>query len=144
MQGWRLPLAGALALSLGLTPVGPVVGPAMAAPAAMPPSLAKAEAGSTVVEVSRRSYHRYHGHRHRGHGGRNLAIGLGIGIIGGMIAADAYRSAPAYADDEVYDAPPASAGDPRELCAQEFQSFEWNTGLYTTYSGEKKLCPYLR
>ena len=53
-----------------------------------------------------------------------------------MIAAEAYRSAPAYADDE--------AGDPRELCAQEFQSFEWDTGLYTTYAGEKKLCPYLR
>jgi hypothetical protein len=129
-----MPLAGALALSLGLAPVGPVVGPAIAAPAAIPPALAKAEAGSAVVEVRRRSHHRYH--RHHRHGGRNLAIGLGLGIIGGMIAAEAYRSAPAYADDDI--------GDPRELCAREFQSFEWDTGLYTTYSGEKKLCPYLR
>jgi hypothetical protein len=107
----------------------------------MPPSVAKADAGSTVVEVRRyRHFHRHHG-RHRG---RNLAIGLGLGIIGGMIAADAYRRSPADAyDEEVYDTPPAAA-DPRELCAQEFQSFEWSTGLYTTYSGEKKLCPYLR
>jgi hypothetical protein len=135
MQRWRLPLAGALALSLGLAPVGPVVGPAIAAPAAMPPGLAKAEAGSAVVEVRRRSHHGYHRHRHHRHGGGNLAIGLGLGIIGGMIAAEAYRSAPAYADDEA---------DPRELCAREFQSFEWDTGLYTTYAGEKKLCPYLR
>jgi hypothetical protein len=115
----------------------------MAAPAAMPPSVAKAEAGTTVVEVRRRSHrhhrHHHHGHRHRG---GNLAIGLGIGIIGGLIAADAYRNAPAYADDEVYDTPPA--GDPRQLCAREFRSFEWSTGLYTTYSGEKKLCPYLQ
>jgi hypothetical protein len=115
----------------------------MAAPAAMSPSWAQAEAGSTVVEVGRRSSHRHHGYRHR-HRGGNLAIGLGLGIIGGLIAAEAYRGAPAYADDEEFYEGPASAGDPRELCAQEFQSFEWNTGLYTTFSGEKKLCPYLR
>jgi hypothetical protein len=110
------------------------MGPVTAAPAAMPPGLAKAGAGSTVLQV-----HRYrHFHRHHGHRGRNLGIGLGIGIIGGMIAAEAYRGAPGYAyDEEAY-------GDPRERCAQEFQSFEWRTGLYTTYSGERKLCPYLR
>jgi hypothetical protein len=136
MPSWRLPVVGALALALGLTPLGSV----MAAPAAMPPSVAKAEAGTTVVEVRRRSHrHHHHGHRHRG---GNLAIGLGIGIIGGLIAAEAYRNAPAYADDEVYDTPPA--GDPRQLCAREFRSFEWSTGFYTTYSGEKKLCPYLQ
>jgi hypothetical protein len=136
MQGWRLPLAGALALSLGLAPMAPVA----AAPAAMSPGLAKAEAGSTVLRV-----HRYrHFHRHHGHRGRNLGIGLGIGIIGGIIASEAYRSAPGYAyDEEVYDATPPS-GDPRAQCAREFRSFEWDTGFYTTYSGEKKLCPYLR
>ncbi len=139
MQGWRLPLAGALALSLGLTPMAPVA----AGPTAMPPSVAKAEAGSTVVRVHRyRHFHRHHHHRHHGH--RGLAIGLGVGIIGGLIAADAYRSAPAYADEEeVYDAPPSS-GDPREQCAREFRSFDWDSGSYTTYSGERKLCPYLK
>ena len=49
MQGWRLPLAGALVLSLGLTPMAPVA----AAPVAMSPGFAKAEAGSTVLQVRR-------------------------------------------------------------------------------------------
>jgi hypothetical protein len=30
------------------------------------------------------------------------------------------------------------------LCAESFRSFEWRTGLYTTYGGEKRLCPYLQ
>jgi hypothetical protein len=139
MLDWRTPLVGALALTVAATPIAPVV----AAPATpMPPSVAQAQAGSTVTQVHRyRGYHRYH--RHRGGG---VGVGIGLGIIGGLIAAEAYRSAPGYAyDDEVYDGPPPGyTGDPRELCAQNFRSFEWNTGLYTTYSGEKKPCPYLR
>ena len=39
--------------------------------------------------------------------------------------------------------PPTLPGDPRNLCAQRFRSFEWNTGLYTAYSGEKRVCLYL-
>ena len=31
-----------------------------------------------------------------------------------------------------------------ERCSRRFQSFERDTGLYTTYRGKKKLCPYLR
>jgi len=136
MQGWRLPLAGALVLSLGLTPMAPVA----AAPVGIAPGFAKAEAGSTVLQVRRyRHFHRHHGHR-----GRGVGIGLGLGIIGGIIAAEAYRSSPGYAyDEEAYDGPPPS-GDPRAACAREFRSFEWDSGLYTTYAGEKKLCPYLR
>jgi len=33
---------------------------------------------------------------------------------------------------------------PRQRCAARFRSFDWRTGLYTTYDGEKRLCPYLR
>ena len=29
-------------------------------------------------------------------------------------------------------------------CAAQFRSFEPETGYYTTYSGERVLCPYLR
>jgi hypothetical protein len=139
MASWKLPLVSTLALATAIAPIAPVA----AAPAApMAPSVAKAEAGSVVTQVRR--YRHFHRHHRHGHGGRNLAIGLGIGIVGGLIAAEAYRSRPAYAyDEEVYDAPPPG-GDPRALCAQNFRSFEWNTGLYTTYSGERKLCPYLR
>jgi hypothetical protein len=138
---WKLPPVAALALTLGLLPAMP----ANAAP--MLPGAAKMDAESAVTPVHRRHGHRHH-HHHR-HGGRGVALGLGLGLIGGIIAAEAYRPRPGYYyDDEDYDgpyyAPSGFSGDPRTLCAQNFRSFEWNTGLYTTYGGEKRLCPYLR
>lgn len=144
MPSRKAAFSGTLALALGLTPLQPVAATPMAP---LPPGLAKAEAGGVVTEVRRNRSHGRHGHHHHHHHhrhrGRNLAIGLGIGIIGGIIASEAYGSAPGYYEDEVYDVPPDS-GDPRALCAQTFRSFEWNTGLYTTYAGEKRPCPYLR
>jgi outer membrane receptor protein involved in Fe transport len=88
-------------------------------------------------------------YRRNGGFGRGLGVGLGIGVLGAIIANEAYRPrAGYYYDDYAYDGPyeePADfAGDPRNLCAQRFRSFEWNTGLYTAYSGEKRVCPYLR
>ena len=77
-------------------------------------------------------------------------LGLGAGIVAGAIIADqAYRPHPGhYYDEGPYAGPyyyPANYhGDPREICLQNFRTFEWRTGLYTTYSGEKRLCPYLR
>ncbi len=77
-------------------------------------------------------------------------IGLGAGVVVGAIIADeAYRPHPGhYYDEGPYDGPyyyPSDyRGDPRAICAQNFRSFEWRTGYYTTYSGEKRLCPYLR
>ena len=128
--GW--PLATALALA----PLG-----AAAAPAASSTAGAVSPALSTgVAQV-----------QYRGHGGfgRGLGVGLGIGVLGAIIANEAYGPrAGYYYDDYAYDGPyqaPANfAGDPRELCAQRFRSFEWNTGLYTAYAGEKRVCPYLR
>ena len=35
-------------------------------------------------------------------------------------------------------------GDARQRCADEFRSFHWDSGQYTTRRGEKRLCPYLR
>lgn len=49
-----------------------------------------------------------------------------------------YRRGHGYAG---YEAGPRSAKD---RCARRFRSFEWETGLYTTYGGHKKPCPYLR
>jgi hypothetical protein len=31
-----------------------------------------------------------------------------------------------------------------QRCDNRFRSFEWDTGYYTTYDGDKVLCPYLR
>ena len=77
-------------------------------------------------------------------------IGLGAGVVAGAIIADqAYRPHPGhYYDEGPYDGPyyyPSDyRGDPREICLQNFRTFQWRTGYYTTYSGERRLCPYLR
>jgi hypothetical protein len=124
--------AGALALALAFSPV-------QAAPVASSiAAAAKSGAGGLATPVHRRGW------------GAAPWIGLGAGVvIGSIIASEAYRPRPGYYyDDDDYDGPyyyPSGyAGDPRAICAQNFRSFEWSTGLYTTYSGEKRLCPYLR
>lgn len=124
--------------------------PASAAPAgsAMAPALATSgKAASAVTDVRYRRWGGGYGRRH--YGGRGVALGLGAAIVGGIIANEIYRPrAGYYYDDYAYDGPyyrPSRyAGSGRELCAQNFRSFEWNTGLYTTYGGEKRVCPYLR
>src|SRR5262245_45526810 len=135
MLKWiRYPLAAALAIL-------PVV--AAAAPPAGSLQLAsEAVADAAVHQVQFR-------HRHHNGFGRGLGLGLGIGILGAIIANEAYGARPAYEEDVYAEAGPSGApaedgDDPRGLCAQHFRSFEWNTGLYTTPSGEKRVCPYLR
>jgi hypothetical protein len=91
-------------------------------------------------------------YRGRGYGYRRGGYGLpllGAGIIAGAIIADrAYRPRYRYYDAVDYNGPyyrPADyRGSDRQLCAENFRSFEWRTGLYTTYGGEKRMCPYLR
>jgi hypothetical protein len=36
------------------------------------------------------------------------------------------------------------SGDAASRCAAQFRSFEPDTGYYTTYAGERVLCPYLQ
>ena len=131
----KLAAAGAVALAFAF-------GPAEAGPAQTATAAVKAEAGGVVTQVQ------YWGRR-RGWGAGPW-IGLGAGVVAGaIIANEAYRPRRGYYyDDYAYDGPyyyPAGyQGDPRVVCAENFRSFEWRTGLYTTYSGEKRLCPYLR
>jgi hypothetical protein len=122
--------------------------PAAAAPvgSAMGPAVAKFGGEGAVTEVR---YRRWGGGYGRRHYGRGVALGLGAAIVGGIIANEIYRPrAGYYYDDYAYDGPyyrPSRyGGNGRQLCAQNFRSFEWNTGLYTTYGGEKRVCPYLR
>jgi hypothetical protein len=92
----------------------------------------------------------YYGGYHRGWGSPWPFIGFGAAVVAGAIIADqAYRPHPGhYYDEGPYDGPyyyPTDfRGDPREICLQNFRTFEWRTGLYTTASGQKRLCPYLR
>ena len=132
MLTWRLLPACALALALGLAPA------AQAAPAS-PAFASGVTQGSdaNVIKV-------------RDRWGRGAGVGIGLGILGAaIIANEAYRPRRGYYyDDYAYDGPyyyPSSyAGDPRAVCAENFRSFEWRTGMYTTYSGERRVCPYLR
>ena len=136
----KLKLLLASALSVALADV-----PAYAAPSI---PLAPQAGGMTLAQWHRGGW----GWRHGGGWGWGPWpwIGLGAGVVAGAIIADeAYRPHPGhYYDEGPYDGPyyyPSDyRGDPRAICAQNFRSFEWRTGFYTTYSGDRRLCPYLR
>ena len=107
--------------------------PANAQAFTMPPLTLERATGAAATPVRYRG-HRHHGWRHRHHHdhfGRDLAIGLGLGLLGSAIASQA--------PGHYY-----SSDDARSRCSARFKSFEWDTGLYTTYGGDKRLCPYLR
>ena len=134
---WGAALAMGIAVASATAQATPIVKSA-------PEVASTAAAGGTVGEIEQVQY------RRRGYYGRGYGLPLlGAGIIAGAIIADrAYRPRYRYYDAADYDGPyyrPANyQGSNRQLCAENFRSFEWRTGLYTTYGGEKRLCPYLR
>jgi hypothetical protein len=147
MSIWKLLLAVSVGLLAVLTSAeaGPMpAGSEVLKAGALPSS-------SEVTQVQwRRGYGYYGGGGWGYRRGPWIGLGVGAGIVAGAIIADRYYRPRAgyYYDDYAYDGPyyrPAGyGGDPRVLCAENFRSFEWRTGLYTTYGGEKRLCPYLR
>lgn len=151
MPTWKIlsAAAGCMLMTLVSAEAAPMTGASEAVDA-------QGKSASDVIQVNRRRYYGGHGrfnygygHRHRYRYGSGAFIGLGAGIVAGAIIANSYYRPRAgyYYDDYAYEGPyyrPAGyGGDPRVLCAENFRSFEWKTGLYTTYGGEKKLCPYL-
>lgn len=65
----------------------------------------------------------------------DFGAGLAVGIIGSLIAQGiAEEHADRYGDSEWR----------WRKCDREFRSFEWDTGMYTTYEGDRRVCPYLR
>jgi BA14K-like protein len=91
-----------------------------------------------------------YGYRGYGWGRPGPWIGLGAGVAAGaFIYSQTYLPRrgyyyDTYAYDGPYYYPEGFSGDRRELCSRYFKSFEWRTGMYTTYGGERRLCPYLR
>src|SRR5262245_11766873 len=61
---------------------------------------------------------------------------------GGVTQAQSYSEPdqPAAAQDDDYGA----QDDAASRCAAQFRSFEPDTGYYTTYDGDRVLCPYLQ
>lgn len=80
-----------------------------------------------------RRSNRYVGNRYRRDGGRNLALGIGGLVIGGILLSEAARSEHRreYSSDW-------------QRCSSTYRSFEPETGMYTGYDGTRRTCPYLR
>ncbi len=98
--------------------------------------------GVTEARYERRGYR-------RGRIGRGVGVGIGLGILGGIVAAEAYRPrAGYYYDDEAYDGPTTPRPAMRAIratCAPRISAPSSGIpGLYTTYGGDKRVCPYLR
>lgn len=146
--------------TLGLAAAALLGATAFAAPSiAAPVSGAAALKSATPSNVTDVQYRRYGGYRYglapryayrRGPGRIWPFVGFGAAVAAGAIIANsvyAPRRAYAYYDAYDYNGPyyyPSNyQGDPRTVCARYFRSFEWDTGLYTTYRGEKHMCPYL-
>jgi opacity protein-like surface antigen len=74
---------------------------------------------------------RRYGYR-RNYNGRNIGIGIGAAIIGGIILNEAARAEHR-----------SSHGSQWSRCEETYRSFEPSTGMYTGYDGERHTCPYL-
>jgi opacity protein-like surface antigen len=97
--------------------------------------LEQARQGSGLVhQVQYRGrHHRYSGYRYRSNSGRNLALGIGGAIIGGIVLSEAARAQHRR-----------EYGSDWQRCADTYRSFESDTGMYTGYDGVRRTCPYLR
>jgi hypothetical protein len=131
------------AVTLAMTAIGTEAAPVTPHSSAVP-------AAAEMASVTPVQYRGYRGGYNRSWRGPGIGLGIGAGLVAGAIIANqAYRPrAGYYYDTYDYDGPyyyPSEyRGDPRRICAEHFRSFEWRTGLYTTYGGEKRMCPYLR
>jgi hypothetical protein len=76
---------------------------------------------------SRRGYR----NRHRRHYDNDFNPGafIALGVLGALVTQGMSEG---------------NARSAMQRCDNRFRSFEWDTGYYTTYDGDKVLCPYLR
>ena len=49
-----------------------------------------------------------------------------------------------YYDRPYYRSSGSSYRAAKKRCARKYRSYNWRTDKFTTYSGKKKLCPYVR
>lgn len=130
-------------LAFGLGGMAPAANAASVGQSLVKPS---ESAGSQVIEIKRRGRHgprfvrpigpsyRYYDYPYYASRGYYPSH-IGPGFI--------YHYPGSYERDYSeagYSGAPHSA---KERCGRRFRSFEWDSGLYTTYRGHKRLCPYL-
>jgi BA14K-like protein len=126
MRRLRAALIPVLAASLMV----PALPASVASAAPLPqPVVSDSDGGVTLVRDRRGRGHRRHRHR-RGGGGWGPAGVFGA-IVAGTIIAAAIREGRADERD-------------MERCADDFRSFDWETGTYINRYGEERICPYLR
>ncbi|RIA47458.1 BA14K family protein [Dichotomicrobium thermohalophilum] len=65
----------------------------------------------------------------------DFGAGVAVGVIGSLIAQGIAEERAREIRNEEWR---------WRKCDREFRSFEWDTGMYTTYSGHRRVCPYLR
>lgn len=75
--------------------------------------------------------------------GRNIALGVGAAVIGGILLSESARaerrSRPIVVEESYED-----ADDRRQRCDDNFRRFDWDDGTYRNRYGERVRCPYLR
>lgn len=94
--------------------------------------------GSFYRGGGRRGFYRgsRRGYGYRRNRGWNTGAYIGLGIAGALLADGVYNRGYAYRS--------GGGSGAMQACANRFRSFEWNTGMYTTYGGQRRVCPYLR
>jgi hypothetical protein len=105
-----------------------------AAPFAGTPSVTHT---SDLYAVGYRGGYRHGGYRYSR--GRNVGLGIAAAIVGGVVLSQAARSNGYY--DRRYRTSGSSAA---QRCADTYRSFDWDSGTYMGYDGERHVCPYLR
>jgi hypothetical protein len=129
-------LCGAMAMAIGILPATQI-STASAAPNIVKSLSDTSAQPENLHKVDRRFRGRHdrgwrerHWHRHRHHYDNDWNPGayIALGVIGALINQGLSENA---------------AQSAMQRCASTYKSFEWDTGLYTTYGGEKRLCPYL-
>jgi hypothetical protein len=114
-------------------------GPASALPLSSTSHGVTASSASSVQMID---YRRGYAGR-RGSGGRNVGLGIAAAIIGGVVISQAAR-ANNYSGGYYERRYRASGSSAAQHCADTYRSFDWDSGTYMGYDGERHVCPYLR
>jgi BA14K-like protein len=119
----------------------PQAGRPAARPQVLPaPRVAVAPRPQVQVQPQRRS-----GGGGGGNAGRNIALGVGAAVIGGIILSESARAERRRSRGVVVvDEPYEDDDDRRQRCADRYRSFDWDDGTIVTRDGDRVVCPYLR
>jgi Ni/Co efflux regulator RcnB len=91
----------------------------------------------------KRSSHKWRGHKKFFRSKRHRRFYSGPSIYLRYRPRHYYYDDYYYDEDDAYYSSSCGTVSEKERCARRFKSFNWDTCKYTTYSGHKRLCPYV-